>query len=346
MFFNCHSTKRAERERILELSYGEVEINPLAFHAESPKPIVWEEDTGKLYEHDIRDFLEVLNIMDRVGDFDWSGTRYYQRWKYKGDEVRTRLSRLYSLYKDIKTNGINTPVCCEITGERLDGSFRTKIAIHLGIKKVKARVYRFNWRDIDDSFIERKLAVREKSYGKDYYEFEYGKNNWKNVEGGEVYRENAERYKDIVPLITGKTVLDLGCNEGYIGLQAARAGKKVLGIDHEWTNVAYLNKLIFEYIDRKDFDIEFKENDLLKVKDKADTVLMLNVLYHLPREKQEEFVNRFKGSQMIFQCNLRKERERDNYYTSHPDDLKTLLNKLGLKVGKEIAWRDKPIIVV
>lgn len=347
MFFGCHTTRKVERDAVMETPFELIEIDPIAYHSKKPhKPIVCEEDTKRFYEHDIEAFFETLKMMER-GKVDIEKTLYFAQWGWKGAEVRTRLGRLPALLESIKTEGIKEPVCCEITGERLDGSFRTKIALHLGIKKVKAKLFRFNWRNIDDDFIERKLAARWLSSGKDYYEFDYGYNNWKNIkEGGEVYRENASRAVDIVPLVTGDTVLDIGCNEGYIGLQLARKGKKVEGIDIDWNHIAYLNKLIFEYIDKKDLPIEFYEENLLDTKRTADTILMLNVLYHIPKEKQAEFVSRFKGKEIIFQCNLRKERERENYYTSHPDDLKGLLGRVGMKVKKEIKWKDKPILIV
>jgi 2-polyprenyl-3-methyl-5-hydroxy-6-metoxy-1,4-benzoquinol methylase len=329
----------------METPFELIDINPGFFHTKNPKPIVCEEGTGTYYEHDIEAFFETLQMMER-GKVDIERTPYFNKWGYKGTEVRTRLGRLPDLVKSIREEGIKEPVSCEVTGERLDGSFRTKIAIFLGIPSVKAKLYRFNWRNISEDFIERKLKARNLSVPKDYYEFSYGHKDWKNIEsGGEVYRENADRVLDILHLVEGKTVLDVGCNEGYIGLQLARLGKKVEGIDLEWTNIAYLNKLIFEYVDKKDLAIEFFEEDLLNTKRIADTILMLNVLYHIPKDKQAEFVSRFKGKQMIFQCNLRKEKERDHYYTSHPDDLLELLTRVGLQ-GRVIKWRDKPLIVV
>jgi 2-polyprenyl-3-methyl-5-hydroxy-6-metoxy-1,4-benzoquinol methylase len=265
---------------------------------------------------------------------------------YKSVDVYTRVLRLRELIEDIRQNGILEPVHIEVTGERLDGSFRSKIAMFLGIPEIKAVIHRFKWQDIDEDFIERKLKARQLSSGKDYYEFEYGHKDWKNVEGGPTYRENAERWETIVPLITGDSVLDLGCNEGYIAIQAARAGKKVVGIDLDWTHIAYLNKLIFEWVDKKEIPVEFIEGDILSKTTAAsfDTILLLNVLYHIPREKQKEFLKQFKGKQIIFQCNLRKEAVREQYYTSHPDDLKALLDELGMPY-REIPWKDKPIII-
>jgi 2-polyprenyl-3-methyl-5-hydroxy-6-metoxy-1,4-benzoquinol methylase len=204
-------------------------------------------------------------------------------------------------------------------------------------------MHKFTWKDIDENFIERKLRTRNLANGRDYYEFDYGYKDWKNItNGGEVYKENAERWNLLAPFVEG-SVLDLGCNEGYISLQLARKGYKVVGIDHEWIQVAWLNKLIFEWIDKKTLPVKFIEGKIEDYKGTADTVLFLNVLYHLPREKQKEIVMRHKG-RLIFQCNLRKEKVRNEYYTSHPDDLLELLASCG-RSGKVIAWRDKPLVI-
>lgn len=348
MYFGLHTTKKVERDALLLKDYELIDISPLDFHGKTPhKPIVWEEDTGKFYEHEIQPFLDTLTMLDN-DTFKPLETPYFERWKYKRDEVITRLRHLPALFESIKANGILEPVSCESTGERLDGSFRTKIALYLGIKSLKAKLYRFNWRDIDEDFLERKIAAREFSSGKDYYEFEYGYKNWKNVlKGGEVYRENAaERFEILKDLVKGQKVLDLGCNEGYQSIQLALLGKEVVGIDHDWGHIANLNKLIFEFVQKKDFNVSFKQMDIMQADVSGfDDVLLLNVLYHLKREEQITLLNKLKGSRLIFQCNFRKEAERDTYYTSHPEDLKSLLIKLGFTIEQEIAWKDKPIII-
>lgn len=347
-YFGLHTTKKVERDAVIQTPYELINISPYDFHTtDTHKPIICEEGTLKYYQHDIHPFLETLKMME-AGKVNIYETPYYKYWEYKGTEVETRLRNLPALVKDIKENGIKEPVSCEVTGERLDGSFRTKIAIYLGIKKLKAKLYQFNWRNIDEDFLVRKMTTRELSSPKDYYEFDYGYKDWKNIKvGGEVYRENAtDRWEVLKDLVKGQKVLDIGCNEGFMSLQVALQGKEVVGIDHEWNHLAYLNKLIFEWINKRDLKAKFIEGDISKQDVSGfDEVLLLNVLYHLPREKQTELLQKLKGSRLIFQCNLRKERERQNYYTSHPDDLKDLLTQQGFKIERQINWRDKPIII-
>jgi SAM-dependent methyltransferase len=341
MNFTLHTTKKAERDMLLKQKGKHIVIKPEQFH-KGTRPIVWEEDTGKYYEHSIEEFMELLKIIEFGGDV--FASRYYLKWAYKGTEIETRIKNLEELFNDIKRNGIINAVHCEVTGERLDGSYRTKIAMYLGIPEVSAVLHKFKWQDIDEEFIERKIKARNLAFGRDYYYFKYGYKDWENIyNGGEVYQENASRWELIKPLVKG-SVLDLGCNEGYISIQLARNGHKVTGIDLEWIELAWLNKLIFEWIDKKDIDVDFHEESILDTKRSADTILFLNVLYHIPKEKQAEMINRYKNKRLIFQCNLRKEAEREKYYTSHPDDLITLLKEVG-RDYKLIEWKDKPIIV-
>lgn len=343
MNFNLHTTRKVERDAVLETESTLIDISPHDLQKKSPKPIVWEEDTGRYYEHTTDEFFEALEIIDKGGDLE--NCSYIKKWMYKGGEPYVRIRALPSLYGDIKKNGIQTPVEVEATGERLNGSFRSKIAIHLGIPSIQAKLFTFNWCDVTEDFLLRKLEARWLSSGKDYYEFDYG-NGWKNVkEGGRVYQENAERWDVLKDLIHGKT-LDLGCNEGYLTLKHALRGNKVEGWDIDLHNVANLNRLIFEWVNKKDIDAKFIEGDLTNANPSGfDTILLLNVIYHLPREKQIPLLRKCKGKNVVFQCNLRKERERNTYYGSHPDDLKELIREAGLTVVREIEWRDKPIII-
>ncbi len=345
MFYGLHTTKKSERDSLIAKPGEEIMIDPKSFHrSELHKAIVIEEGTDKLYEHDISDFLELCKLVEDPS-YDPLTSKYYNHWSYKQSDVYTRVLRLRELISDIREKGIENPVHCTQTGERLDGSYRTKIALYLGIPNVKAIVHKIHWSEVDEIFIERMLRARWESSGKDYYEFSYGYKNWVNIpQGGPVYKENAERADIILPLIKGDSVLDVGCNEGYISLQAARKGLKVEGIDIDWNHIAYMNKLAFEFIDKKDIDAEFFEESIVDTTRTADTILMLNVLYHIPKDKQESILRKFKGKRIIFQCNLRKEREREKYYTSHPDDLLELLKRVGMK-GEIILWRDKPIII-
>lgn len=80
--------------------------------------------------------------------------------------------------------------------------------------------------------------------------------------------------------LTGKTVLDLGCAEGYFSFEAKKRGaSRVVGLDVE-TDVIRRNRLLADCLN---LDVEFGVINLEreKLSEKFDYVLCLNVLHHL-----------------------------------------------------------------
>ena len=90
------------------------------------------------------------------------------------------------------------------------------------------------------------------------------------------------RFADAVPRdLTGKTVLDIGCNAGFYSMEMKRRGAaRVVGID---SDDEYLEQARFA-ANVKDLDIEFRRLSVYDVGalcEKFDVVLFLGVLYHL-----------------------------------------------------------------
>ena len=81
--------------------------------------------------------------------------------------------------------------------------------------------------------------------------------------------------------LTGRSVLDIGCNAGFYSLEMKRRGAaRVLGID---SDEAYLTQARFA-ADVNGFDIEFRRlsvYDIGVLRERFDVVLFLGVLYHL-----------------------------------------------------------------
>ena len=89
-------------------------------------------------------------------------------------------------------------------------------------------------------------------------------------------------FADAVPAdLTGKTVLDIGCNAGFYSVEMKRRGAaRVLGID---TDEAYLAQARF-VAEVSGLPIEFRQMSVYQVaalREKFDLVLFLGVLYHL-----------------------------------------------------------------
>lgn len=81
--------------------------------------------------------------------------------------------------------------------------------------------------------------------------------------------------------LTGKTVLDVGCNAGFYSIEMKRRGAaRVVGIDSDET---YLAQARFA-AEVCDVDIELKQMSVYEVgrlEEKFDLVLFMGVLYHL-----------------------------------------------------------------
>jgi tRNA (mo5U34)-methyltransferase len=90
------------------------------------------------------------------------------------------------------------------------------------------------------------------------------------------------RFADAIPAdLTGKTVLDIGCNGGFYSIEMKRRGAdRVLGID---CDERYLAQARFA-AEVSDADVEFRKlsvYDVATLRERFDVVLFMGVLYHL-----------------------------------------------------------------
>jgi tRNA (mo5U34)-methyltransferase len=91
-----------------------------------------------------------------------------------------------------------------------------------------------------------------------------------------------ETFRDAIPEdLSGRTVLDIGCNAGFYSIELKRRGaERVVGID---SDEHYLAQARFAS-EVCGADVEFRQltvYDLAKLGEKFDVVLFLGVLYHL-----------------------------------------------------------------
>jgi len=90
------------------------------------------------------------------------------------------------------------------------------------------------------------------------------------------------RFGDAIPAdLTGKTVLDIGCNAGFYSMAMKQRGAaRVLGID---SDPAYLSQAAFA-AEVKEIDVEFRHlsvYDIGLLGERFDIVLFMGVFYHL-----------------------------------------------------------------
>ena len=99
---------------------------------------------------------------------------------------------------------------------------------------------------------------------------------------GDYPRVKWRRFADAIPAdLTGKTVLDIGCNGGFYAIEMKRRGaERVLAIDFD---ERYLVQARFA-AERCGQDIEFRQlsvYDVGALGERFDVVLFMGVLYHL-----------------------------------------------------------------
>ena len=90
------------------------------------------------------------------------------------------------------------------------------------------------------------------------------------------------RFGDAIPAdLTGRTVLDIGCNAGFYSIEMKQRGAdRVLGID---SDPDYLSQAAFA-AEVKQVDVEFRQlsvYDLGLIGERFDIVLFMGVFYHL-----------------------------------------------------------------
>ncbi len=99
---------------------------------------------------------------------------------------------------------------------------------------------------------------------------------------GDYPRSKWKRFADAIPAdLSGKSVLDIGCNAGFYSLEMKRRGAaRVLGVDFD---EAYLAQARFA-AEVAELDIGFEKlsvYDVAALGEKFDLVLFMGVLYHL-----------------------------------------------------------------
>ena len=120
--------------------------------------------------------------------------------------------------------------------------------------------------------------------------------------------------------LSGKSVLDIGCNAGFYSIEMKRRGAaRVVGIDSDTT---YLDQARFA-AEVAGARIEFRELDVYQVdqlREKFDVVLFMGVLYHLrhPLLALDLLWEHVVGDTLVFQSLMRGSREVMNIDPDYP----------------------------
>ena len=122
-------------------------------------------------------------------------------------------------------------------------------------------------------------------------------------------RYELDRFVSALPTdLTGKSVLDVGCNTGSYAFEMARRGaSRVVGIDSDPRHLAQA-KLAAEVLGHH--DIEWHQLDVYRVdelREKFDLVIFMGVLHHLrhPLLALDRLYDHVVGDRLLFQSMLR-----------------------------------------
>jgi tRNA (mo5U34)-methyltransferase len=137
---------------------------------------------------------------------------------------------------------------------------------------------------------------------------------------GDYPQQKFRKFADAIPAdLTGKSVLDIGCNAGFYSIEMKRRGAdRVLGVDFD---DRYLDQARFA-ADVAGYDIEFQKlsvYDVGALREKFDLVIFMGVLYHLrhPLLALDLIREHAAGDLMLFQSMQRGSSEvmpvKENY---------------------------------
>ena len=131
--------------------------------------------------------------------------------------------------------------------------------------------------------------------------------------------------------LTGKTVLDIGCNAGFYAFEMKRRGaKRVVGIDSDPRYLAQA-RLAAEVLGH---DIELRELDVYRVAEldeRFDLVIFMGVLYHLrhPLLALDLLFDHVVGERLLFQSMLRGATEIAPVEHDYPFDQTAIFERPG-----------------
>jgi len=149
---------------------------------------------------------------------------------------------------------------------------------------------------------------------------------------GNYPRQKFRKFADAIPQdLTGKSVLDIGCNGGFYSLEMKRRGAaRVLGVDFD---EAYLAQARF-VAEVEGADIEFRQlsvYDVGKLGEKFDIVIFMGVLYHLrhPLLALDLIREHVAGDMMVFQSMQRGSTDVMQLEENYPFDSTAIFDEPG-----------------
>jgi 2-polyprenyl-3-methyl-5-hydroxy-6-metoxy-1,4-benzoquinol methylase len=169
----------------------------------------------------------------------------------------------------------------------------------------------------------------------------------------------------VLPLLenlSGKSVLDIGCNAGYMSFEARKLGAaRVVGIDSNLgASVSFLDQANF-CREALNLDVEFQEVSLFEFNPEKnfDVVLFCGVLYHLENfatgvEKIRSFVKT--GGQVILETasepvtrttyGMGYHGDTTTFFVPSPAVLRALVEEYNFRIEKQVDLATRTILAL
>jgi len=258
------------------------------------------------------------------------------------EALQTRMRAVVELYHSIKKSGYrDTPISVyfDDTGQikLYDGFHRISILSLLGMDPVLNVVIAIYDPDPelrgegDQGAGNRDFPLADKLREINSGDFSYHPIDDPRVADFHIWRQDTPTRLDLIlPHVTGKTVLDAGCSEGYFSRVLADRGFKVTALDYDPRRIAITRYL--SIINNLDLDY-ITGNWEHEVRGRSwDTILMMSVIHHylltVGPDVVKEYLERLRGSckRLILETPLTS---KDVSWIDKPDAFKFTVESLG-----------------
>ena len=192
--------------------------------------------------------------------------------------------------------------------------------------------------------------LNEESEWNHFFELEKGIQTIPNEKIPKSDGSNIKKWERIIKIIsekhfTDKTVLDIGCSDGYFSIMSSKFARKVVGIDLDFSRIKKA-EFIKTYLKLKNCNFFHKSIDAFD-KEKFDICLVLGLIHRLPdpltflnklSKITDEIVIEYKSSKsqkkLAFYGGAQKKSNDLNrlYFLFSPNCLENILENLGFKI--------------
>jgi SAM-dependent methyltransferase len=110
----------------------------------------------------------------------------------------------------------------------------------------------------------------------------------------EIAVEHYQRYLSVIPLVKGKTVLDIACGEGYGSFILSEMAQQVVGVDIDEQSITLARKKYVDHASQKLSFLQGAMTDIPFPDNFFDVLVSFESLEHISGREQEIFLSEIK----------------------------------------------------